>query len=98
MLSAKWYGVDEGQRQCHVDLWFSAPQKLCYPQHLRTCNIYVGIRVLVFFSGSTKPEGLKPVMWKQKLEVEAPEAAIFYRSGSGSGSGKHEMNGSGSGS
>ena len=31
-------------------------------------------------------------MWK--LEVEAPEAAIFY----GSRSGKHEMNGSGSGS
>ena len=31
-------------------------------------------------------------MWKRKLEAEAPEAAIFY----GSGSGKHEMNGSGS--
>jgi len=45
-------------------------------------------------------------MWKRKrkLEAEAPEAAIFYGSGSGkhemngSGSGKHEMNGSGSGS
>ena len=33
-------------------------------------------------------------MWKRKLEAEAPEAAIFYRSGSG----KHEMNGSGTGS
>ena len=33
-------------------------------------------------------------MWKRKLEAEAPEAAIFYESGSGSG--KHEMNGSGS--
>ena len=34
------------------------------------------------------------MMWKRKrkLEVEAPEAAIFY----GSGSGKHEMNESGS--
>ena len=39
---------------------------------------------------------LLAVMWKrtQKLEAEAPEAAIFY--GSGSESGKHEMNGSGS--
>ena len=41
---------------------------------------------------------LGAVMWKRKrkLEAEAPEAAIFYKSGSGSG--KHEMNGSGSGS
>jgi len=31
-------------------------------------------------------------MWKRKLEAEAPEAAIFY----GSGSSKLEMNGSGS--
>ena len=35
-----------------------------------------------------------PVMWKRKLEAEAPEAAIFY----GSGSGECKMNGSGSGS
>ena len=33
-------------------------------------------------------------MWKQKRKLEAPEAAIFY----GSGSGKRKMNGSGGGS
>ena len=46
--------------------------------------------------GGEKVHWFHPVMWKRKrkLEAEAPEAAIFYRSGSGSGSGKHEMNGS----
>ena len=41
---------------------------------------------------------LQSVMWKRKLEAEAPEAAIFHGSGRGSGSCKCEMNGSGSGS
>ena len=32
------------------------------------------------------------MMWKRKLEAEAPEAAIFHRIGSGRGNGKSEIN------
>ena len=47
---------------------------------------------LVSYRGTDNRFVSYPVMWKRKLEAEAPEAAIFH----GSGSCKREMNGSGS--